>query len=122
MYFLTRPISIEPASNQIIVKWWVWLSIMYEFVYKAHVIQFINIAEGLIHSVQLLCQLLSTIEPLTVSEAMHDLQQITLLLFNATRDSRSSDIFSPPMDAIEVCAHISNTNILCRVEVILFKM
>lgn len=75
---------------------------MYRFIYKDHVIQFINVAEGLIHSVQLLCQLLSTIEPLGVNEAVHDLKQTTLLMLHATRDERSSDIFSPTIDA-EVC-------------------
>ena len=70
-------------------------------------IQFINVAEGLIHSVQLLCTLLSTIEPLTISEAVHDLKQTTLLLLHATRDERLSDVFSPTIDA-EVCCNINN--------------
>ena len=65
-------------------------------------IQFINVAEGLLHSVQLLCKLLSTIEPLTISEVVQDLKQTTLLLLHATRDQRSSDVFSPTIDD-EVC-------------------
>ena len=72
------------------------------FIYKGHVIQFINVAEGLLHSVQLLCKLLSTIEPLTVSEVVQNLKQTTLLLLHATRDQRSSDMFSPTIDD-EVC-------------------
>ena len=71
-------------------------------IYNNHVIQCISVAEGLIHSVQFLCQLLSMIEPLAISEAIQGLKQTTLLLLNATRDKRSPDIFSPPVDA-EVC-------------------
>ena len=68
-------------------------------IYKDHVIQFISIAEGLIHSVQFLCQLLSTIEPLAISEAIDGLKQTTLLLLNVTRDEKSP---SPAIDP-EVC-------------------
>ena len=62
-------------------------------------IQFISVAEGLIHSVQFLCQLMSTIEPLAISEAIDGLKQTTLLLLNVTRDEKSLDIFSPTVDA-----------------------
>ena len=65
-------------------------------------IQFISTAEGLIHSIQLLCQLLSTIEPITINEVVGSLKQNTLLLLNATRDQRLSGCLSPPVDA-EVC-------------------
>ena len=75
---------------------------LWRLLYQAHVIQFISVAEGLIHSVQFLCQLLSTIEPLAIIEAVNDLKRTTLLLMNTTRDSRWSEIFSPSLD-MEVC-------------------
>jgi len=65
------------------------------------VIQFISLAEGLVHSVQLLCQLLSTIEPLAISEVIQDLKQTTLLLLNVTQDDKY-DNFLLPVDS-EVC-------------------
>lgn len=77
-------------------------------IYRDCVIQFISVAEGLIHSVQFLCQLLSTIEPLAISEAIEGLKQTTLLLLNVTRDERPSDIFSPNVDA-EVRLLVNNT-------------
>ena len=69
-------------------------------------VQLISMAEGLIHSTQLICQLLSTIEPLTVSEAIHYIKQTTVLLLNVLRDDKQQDVVSPftPSDSeVGVC-------------------
>lgn len=55
-------------------------------------------AEGLVHSTQLICQLLSTIEPLTVSEAIHNIQQTTMLLLNVLRDDKDAAMPLTPAD------------------------
>jgi len=57
--------------------------------------QFISMAEGLIHSTRLICQLLSTIEPLSVSEAIHYIKQTTMLLLNVLQDNKQQDVISP---------------------------
>ena len=73
-----------------------------------------SMAEGLIHSTQLICQLLSTIEPLSVSEAIHYIRQTTILLLNVLQDDKQQDIVSSltPADS-EVCVY--NLCILCVV-------
>lgn len=64
-----------------------------------HLIQFKKVADDLKCSVQSLYQLLSTIEPLLISEIMHNLKQTTLLLFDATYDDLPDTVDAE----LEVC-------------------
>ena len=57
-------------------------------------------------SVQSLCKLLSTIEPLMISETVLNLKQTTQLLLHATCDERLSDISSPTVDS-KVCYKVN---------------
>ena len=66
-----------------------------------HLSQFENVTNDLEGSLQSLYELLSTIEPLLISEIMQNLKQTTLLLFNATHDE---DVPDTTVDAeLKVC-------------------
>ena len=75
-----------------------------------HLIQFEKLVDDFKLSVQSLYQLLSTIEPLMISELMHNLKQTTLMLLNTTLDEKSPDTVVTEVYKLYVRMYLVDSN------------